>query len=131
VNWITEGDHKRCLRHSLTFAKKDVCPGCITDPPPALDQAEPELVDQAAVDDEQWLRARRDELLAFATQMTKTIDGTKTRARIQFSTLAKVYDTALKYHRAAADERRARAEHSHDRWLVKQCRELARRGVAN
>lgn len=48
------------------------------------------------------------------------------------ATVAKLADTALKFHRAAVDERRRRGEHDHERWLVRQCRELARgRGGSN
>jgi hypothetical protein len=131
VDWIIEGDHKRCTRHGTTFGKVDVCPACIGDPGPALEPDQARAADPAALEDERWLRDRRDELLEVARKMTTSATARKSKARVEYSTVAKVYDTALKYHRAAAEERRARGEHDHERWLIKQCRELARRGASN
>jgi hypothetical protein len=129
--WVIEGDRKRCERHKTTFSKLDVCPACTADPGPEIDFAEPEVADPVAVADETWCRDKRDELLAFAQRMTTSVSERESKARIEYSTIAKIYDTALKYHRAAVEAAQTRGDRNHDRWLVKQCRELARRGIAN
>lgn len=133
--WLPVGDdQQRCERHpdAGAFRKLDPCPGCLTDPGPALEQAQAEVVDAAALADEEWCRAQRDALIKLAGDFASERADREAKDRIGYSTVAKLYDTALKFHRAAADERRRRGEHDHERWLVKQCRELARgRGVSN
>lgn len=129
--WLIEGERKRCDRHQATFSKLDVCPECTTDPGSEIDFAEPEIVDHAAIADATWCRERRDALLAFALRMTMAVSDRKSKARIEYSTIAKIYDAALTYHRAAVESAQTRRDRNHDRWLVKQCRDLARRGIAS
>ncbi len=44
--------------------------------------------------------------------------------RAGYSTVAKLYDTALKYHRAATEERRARNDKEHELFLIDQHRRM-------
>lgn len=161
VTWVLEGDHQRCERHDTTFTKLDCCPACENDPGPAAQQAELEVLDPDAAADEQWCRDQRDVLMAAARdaagqqgQVTEqptepgAADGEEQGgwffwrgkwrpvdppkgADVGLSTVAKLADTALKFHRAAVDERRRRGERDHDRWLVKQARQLKQIGVIN
>jgi hypothetical protein len=134
-DWELVGDQMRCNRHpdAGLFPKLDVCPGCIQDPEAGgpIETAAPQTLDPAALGDEQWCREQRDALIALAEDLTKVRDDKGAKDRVGYSTVAKLYDTALKFHRAAADERRRRGEHDHERWLVKQCRELAGGRVSN
>jgi len=129
--WTLKDDQLHCARHDQTFDKGKVCSGCIDDPGPEPDDEEPVALDPEAIRDEQWCRDRRDAMIAIAEGMTMSASDRKSKARIEYSTVAKIYDTALKYHRAACEERRLRAETAHDRWLVKQYRELAMRGASH
>jgi hypothetical protein len=131
VSWIFDGDQGRCLRHDTTFRKGDVCVACVADPGPQPGQAEPEQIDDASIADEKWFRDRAEQLWGYVASLTTAADGLPKKSRIQYATIAKVADTALKFQRAAVEERRRRGEHSHERWLVKKCQELARRGVTN
>jgi hypothetical protein len=133
VDWILVGDQKHCKRHPEVgpFSKLDVCPRCIDDPGPAIERSEPERIDAESIADEKWFSDRAEQLWGYVAALTTAADGLPKKSRIQYSTIAKVADTALKFKRAAVEERRRRGEHDHERWLVKQCRELARRGVAN
>lgn len=131
MSWIFEGDQGRCLRHGSTFRKGDVCTACVADPGPPADHAEPERIDEASIADEQWFRDRAQLLWGYVEDLTTAKDGLPKKSRIQYATIAKVADTALKFQRAAVEERRRRGEHAHERWLVKKCQELARRGVTN
>lgn len=160
MTWVPiEGDRQRCQRHDTTFSKLDECPACGDDPGAAIAQASSaeEAHDPAAIADEQWCRDQRDMLITAAKDAAgqqgapaPTEPGTDgeersgwfcwrgrwrqldpPKADVGLSTVAKLADTALKYHRAAVEERRRRGEHEHDRWLVKQARLLKQSGVIN
>lgn len=132
MSWIIKADgSKLCDRHNVTFSKRDVCSHCITDPGAATETEIAESNDQGALEDEQWFRDKADQLWGFVEKMCGSASDEKKKNRVEYSTIAKVADTACKFMRAAVEERRRRDEHRHDRWLVKQCRELARRGVTN
>lgn len=156
------GDQQHCDRHGVTFRKSQVCGACVTDPGPPPEQVKAETADPASTADEQWCREQRDMLIAIAVDSSALAAAPARTPRAPAepgkdgderdgwffwrghwrpldvaivaspATVAKLADTALKFHRAAVDERRRRGEHDHERWLVKQCRELARgRGVSN
>jgi len=161
VHWRVEGDHTICDRHGNRFAKGQTCPGCIADPGQRVEQAERDEADPAALADEQWCRERRDAVTALAETLSgqraqpRTAEPPAEPGRegeerggwfywrgewrradpkdkdVGYSTVAKLYDTALKFHRAAVEERRARGEKDHDRWLVRRARELKQLGVIN
>jgi hypothetical protein len=160
VHWRVEGDHGICDRHTTRFPKGQSCPGCIADPGPRVEPAEHDEVDPSALADERWCRDRRDAVTALAETLSgqrarpRTADPpgdpgqdgeerdgwfywrgqwrrSDPKEEIGFSTVAKLYDTALKFHRAAVEERRARGDKDHDRWLVKRARELKQLGVIN
>jgi hypothetical protein len=156
-----EGDRKLCDRHDVTFGKKETCPACRTDPGAALEPSEEADADPEALADEKWCRDRRDAITTLAETLSaqrsqlraaeppkepgqegEERDGWffwrgEWRAAdakdkdVGYSTVAKLYDTALKFHRAAVEERRARGERNHDRWLVRRARELKQLGVIN
>lgn len=125
---------------------------------PPSEQTDEEAHDPAAIADEQWCREQRDMLITAAKDAAGQqgspaptepgADGEERAgwfcwrgkwrqlappkgADVGLSTVAKLADTALKYHRAAVEERRRRGEHDHDRWLVKQARLLKQSGVIN
>jgi hypothetical protein len=160
VHWRVEGDFTICDRHATRVPKGQSCPACITDPGPQEAQAERDDSDPAALADERWCRDRRDAVTALAESISghrarpRTADppaelGKEGEERdgwfcwrgewrrsdpkedVGYSTVAKLYDTALKFHRAAVEERRARGDKDHDRWLVRRARELKQLGVIN
>ena len=133
MTWVIEGDRKRCTRHPElgTTAKHEVCRGCIADPGPAIEQPEPEAFDEDARLDERWCRDQRDLCAALATQLLQERSARDAKDRIGHAHVAKYLELALKYHRTAVVERRARDEREHDRWLVEQRKKLARGGVTN
>lgn len=112
----------RCQLHGVEFSPVETCPhgpDC-----GELDTHHAAEHDQAALEDEGWCRRQRDKLIAIADEMADGREEREAIDRVGYSTLAKIYDTALKYHRAAMEERVRRGDKEHDRWLVEQNRIL-------
>jgi len=126
VAWVREDDGQTyCGLHDHRFvAGIATCPGCDSDPldSTTLDDAQP--VDAVALADEAWCRTERDYLTKLAHELEEERDEHGLRSRMGFSTVAKVMDTALKYHRAAVEDRVRRGDIEHDRYLAAEVRRL-------
>jgi hypothetical protein len=85
----------------------------------------------AADEDEQLARTVRDEILELARQYKDQRDENESKDRIGFSTVAKLYDTALKWHNAATRERSTRDDKAFAEWLVEEKRRLIGRGASH
>lgn len=68
---------------------------------------------------------QRDKLIALADDQQERREDAEGQDRIGAATVAKLYDTALKYDRAAAEERMRQFEAAHDRMLTANEREMA------
>lgn len=88
-------------------------------------------VSQAAATDEQWCRAQRDALIEIAEEMTTGREEREAVDRVGYSTVAKIYEVALKFHRCAMEERVRRDDKEHAKWLVEQARILKGMGKAH
>lgn len=95
-------------------------------PPPTVEQLE--TVDEQDCADEAFCRAQRDKLIAIADGQEERREEAEGQDRIGAATIAKLYDTALKWHRAAREVRNARRELEHDRELMGHEREMATSG---
>jgi hypothetical protein len=96
------------------------------------DETEYERAIQALEDVLERSRARelfcitqRDKLIALADNQQERREDAEGQDRIGAATIAKLYDTALKYDRAAAEERMRQFEAAHDRMLIANEREMA------
>lgn len=101
-------------------------------PPPTVEH-EPE-VESADLEDAAYCCARRDELIELARGQVERREANESQDRIGAATVAKLYDTALKWHRASREIRDRRREIDHDRMLIEHEREMAglgRRGAAH
>lgn len=75
--------------------------------------------------DAAYCEARRNELVDLAQlQQEKRVEN-ESQDRIGAATVAKLYDTALKWHRAAREIRDRRREIEHDEMLIAHEREMA------
>lgn len=120
----TDDGRQRCEEHGQTFALTQTCadPGCR---PVAIEQHDdPPPVDIVAAKDEQWCRSCRDDLISLARLMTEQREEREAIDRVGFSTAAKLYDTALKFHRAAVEVRNRDSDWEREQWLVEQHRRL-------
>lgn len=68
---------------------------------------------------------QRDKLIAIADGQQQRRDDAEGQDRIGAATIAKLYDTALKWDRAATEERAKQFEAMHDRMLIANEREMA------
>ena len=101
-------------------------------PPPTVEQER--TVDVLDIEDAQFCCDRRDELIGLAQDQQERREDAEAQDRIGAATIAKLYDTALKWHRAAREIRDRRREIEHDRILIEHEREMAglgRRGAAH
>lgn len=87
--------------------------------------------DESARADEDLCRTVRDEILAIARSYSDERDDNESKDRVGWSTVAKLYDTALKWHRAATDERQKRGDKEFAEWLVEEKRRLLGRGASH
>lgn len=124
MNWERRGDSQHCKRHSLTFGLTGVCLLCVNDPGalPTSDietplPAPPEGC-HTSVEHEQWF-----------TELAKSIASTaqglaKGRARINYSTAAKLYDVAIKSMRTAVDLTTTRERREWVKHMAREARKL-------
>lgn len=84
-----------------------------------------ELVLERSRARESFCVEQRDKLIAIADGQQERREDNESQDRIGAATVAKLYDTALKFDRAAAEERGKQFEAAHDRMLVANEREMA------
>ncbi len=84
-----------------------------------------EEVLQRSRDRELFCLKQRDKLIGLADDQEERREDAEGQDRIGAATIAKLYDTALKYDRAAAEERMRQFEAAHDRMLIANEREMA------
>lgn len=77
---------------------------------------------------ETFCYARRDELIDIARGQQERREDNESQDRIGAATVAKLYDTALKWHRAGAEELGRQIETLHDRMLTEHERDMAAAG---
>jgi hypothetical protein len=123
---LDDGSYQ-CADHGETFGATGTCPH-----PDHAVASHAELDVDAPSDpqvaiDEAWCRAQRDAVVELAKQMADERDERGAIDRAGYSTVAKLYDTALKFHRAAVEERHRRGDKEHDIWLVNEHRRLKER----
>jgi aspartyl/asparaginyl beta-hydroxylase (cupin superfamily) len=95
-----------------------------------VETAPPEQPSRAQADEDQILcRSIRDEILEIARSYKDQRQENESKDRIGFSTVAKLYDCALKWHRAAMEERMKRGDEEFATWLVEEKRRLLNRGA--
>lgn len=125
----TVDGRQRCPDHGHTFSSIEYCPDC----PIGSDvEAAPERPAETGADaDASLCRTVRDEILAVARSYSDERDDNESKDRIGWSTVAKLYDCALKWHRAAMEERMKREDKDFAAWLVEEKRRLLDRGASH
>lgn len=113
-----------CADHDQAFGKAESCSHSdhAVIAVDSVDADAPEDPQVAA--DESWCRTQRDSLIALAVEMAEARDERGAIDRVGYSTVAKLYDSALKFHRAAVEERHRKNDREHEIWLVEQHRKL-------
>lgn len=113
-----------CADHGETFGATGSCPhpAHAVVAVEAADTPAPE--DPQVIADEHWCREQRDRLVDLAVEMADARDERGAIDRVGYSTVAKLYDSALKFHRAAVEERHRKNDREHEIWLVDQHRKL-------
>lgn len=102
-------------------------------PPAPTTEREPDI-SVADLEDAEFCCARRDELIDIARGQQERREDNESQDRIGAATIAKLYDTALKWHRAAREIRDRRREIEHDRMLIEHEQAMTtagRRGAAH
>lgn len=130
MDWQTDAAGNTMCAHG-TFGPLETCADCLALVTPDSGAPAEMPVNPAAHADELWCRAQRDALIALAVEMTVGRDEREAVDRVGYSTVAKIYEVALKFHRAAMDERVRRDDKEHARWLVEQARILKGLGKAH
>lgn len=125
----TNDGRERCLEHGHVFGALDSCPDCTSATGGPVESARPS--ESEAVADESLCRAVRDEILELARGYKDQREESESKDRIGFSTVAKLYDCALKWHRAAMEERTKRGDKDFAAWLVEEKRRLLDRGASH
>lgn len=125
----TEDGLTRCTEHGHTFDALGSCPDCVFGEDSAATPERPS--EHEATADEQLCRTIRDEILELARSYKEQREENDSKDRIGFSTVAKLYDCALKWHRAATEERTKRGDKDFAAWLVEEKRRLLNRGAAH
>lgn len=92
-------------------------------PAPTVEQTV--QVDPFDVDAVAWARSCRDELIELAKGQEKRREDNESQDRIGAATIAKLYDTAIKFERYAAERHDKIAEVHHDRELMDHERQMA------
>jgi hypothetical protein len=125
----TADGQQRCPEHGRTFSAIEYCPEC----PVVADVETPaDRPSEAQADaDASLCRTVRDEILAVARSYSDERDDNESKDRIGWSTVAKLYDCALKWHRAAMEERMKREDKDFAAWLVEEKRRLLDRGASH
>lgn len=125
----TEDGRTRCTEHGHTFGALESCPQCEFGEDAVANAERPS--EEIASADEQLCRSIRDEILELARSYKEQREENESKDRIGFSTVAKLYDCALKWHRAATEERSKRGDRDFAAWLVEERRRLLNRGAAH
>lgn len=107
MHWKPRGDRLICERHDpdgkAPFERTEVCGACLTDPGPvpvAELEKPPPPPPKGCLSSEQHERGLTD-LAKFAEDQARKL--CKGKARINYSTAAKLFDVAIKATRAAAE----------------------------
>lgn len=130
VNWQTTADGQlHCAEHGQTFGSLGYCPSCDAGGGTEASNDRPERTQADA--DQSLCRVVRDEILELARSYKEQREENESKDRIGFSTVAKLYDCALKWHRAATEERVKRGDEDFAAWLVEEKRRLLNRGASH
>ena len=130
MTWQTTDDGQlRCSAHGQTFGPLGYCSGCDIGGGTDAVNARPDRA--VATEDEGLCRTVRDEILDIARSYKDQRDENESKDRIGFSTVAKLYDCALKWHRAAMEERIKRGDEDFASWIVEEKRRLLNRGASH
>jgi hypothetical protein len=130
VNWQATSDGQRhCTEHGHTFGALGYCPGCVIGEAVEESNRRPDRVQADA--DQRLCREVRDEILVIARSYKEQREDNESQDRIGFSTVAKLYDCALKWHRAAMEERIKRGDEDFAAWIVEEKRRLLNRGSSH
>lgn len=132
IAWERTADGRnKCPSHGHVFTDVEYCPDCPSGGGEAKTASRPS--EEAAEADEGLCRKVRDEILALARGGETTADKNEsdTTDGAGLSTIAKLYDCALKWHRAAMEERMKRGDKDFAAWLVEEKRRLLDRGASH
>lgn len=130
MNWQQTADGNYCPAHNHKFGALEYCPDCDIGGS-AGDEANPRPDNSVARSDEELARTVRDEILTLARGFQDQREENESKDRVGFSTVAKLYDTALKWHRAATGERGTRDDQDFAAWLVEEKRRMSGGGSAH
>lgn len=131
MEWqATDSGDTLCVEHGKTFGPLDYCPDCPVGGG-QKDAAVERTTDAQADADERLCREVRDEVLRIARDMVNGREEREAVDRVGYSTAAKLFDTALKWHRCAMEERKARGDREFAEWLVAEKRRLLGRGASH
>jgi uncharacterized Zn finger protein (UPF0148 family) len=130
VNWQTTDDGQLlCPEHGKTFGPLGYCPSC--DAGGGTEAANDKPGRAQAEADQSLCRTVRDEILTVARSYADERDENDSKDRIGWSTVAKLYDCALKWHRAAMEERLKRDDENFAAWIMEEKRRLLNRGASH
>lgn len=104
-----------------TFGALETCSHCTAF---AETGAIPKPSEEQANLDEALCRTVRDEILTHARSFSEQREENESKDRVGWSTVAKLYDTALKWHNAASSERMKRGDKEHAEWLLSEMKRL-------
>ena len=130
MNWQTTDDGQlRCSEHGQTFGPLGYCSGCDIGGGTDVVNARP---DRTAAEADMLLCPEvRDEILEIARSYKDQREENESKDRIGFSTVAKLFDCALKWHRAAMEERIKKGDEDFASWIVEEKRRLLNRGSSH
>jgi len=116
MSWVLTADGHRCERHGVTFARGEVCGGCVTDPGPRID-----VTDEQENEHDRELAIREAETISVARrcyrEAVKLLDDGTPRDAIVATKLIAEGTKAMRaanenrHQRAARDESRAKREY--------------------
>lgn len=130
MNWQTTSDGRQhCPDHGHTFGSLGYCPDCEIGGAVEVSNVRPDRVQADA--DQTLCRTVRDEILEIARSYKDQREENESKDRVGFSTVAKLYDCALKWHRAAMEERIKRGDEDFAAWIVEEKRRLLNRGASH
>jgi hypothetical protein len=121
--WTLVDGKPFCPEHQTSFGSTETCPRCPLPTQQALTD-DPAPDDPQAREDEAWCRRQRDAVITMAEEMIGGREQREAIDRVGYSTVAKLYETALKFHRSAVEERHKRGDKEFEIWLVEQHRRL-------
>lgn len=111
--WVSEGDNLRCTLHGEIFSKLRSCGGCSAGPAPSYEgdasEDAPEAVPPSGCETTAAHERKFTRIAKAAEREAKKL----ARAGVNPSTVAKLFDVAIKARRNAADFAREREDKAH------------------